>query len=193
MLFFFIPLFCLSLCVVINSWDKRKIFEVDKVAVVQPKDDKTSFWAKYRQRKIYAYHFLTLFVGISTVNGGVNNPTCGRSNYSVSQGKGASFFCRPSLPGRYVTIRSTLEGTAPLCEVEVYSARRGMLSELLLILMPDIHDHWSRYRYVTQSEVTQFCPKGLCYPCSLVLTKRIAASGKEVRDNCVLTMPVHAQ
>lgn len=50
--FFFIPLFFLSLCVVINSWDKRKIFEVDKVAVVQPKDDKTSLWAKYRHRKI---------------------------------------------------------------------------------------------------------------------------------------------
>lgn len=85
---------------------------------------------------------MTLFVGKSTVNGGVNNPTCGRSNYSVPQGKGASFFCRPSLPGRYVTIRSTLEGTEPLtlCEVEVYSARRGMLTELLLILKPHIHD-----------------------------------------------------
>lgn len=86
---------------------------------------------------------MTLFVGKSTVNGGVNNPTCGRSNYSVPQGKGASFFCHPSLPGRYVTIRSTLEGTEPLtlCEVEVYSARRGMLTELLLILKPHIHDH----------------------------------------------------
>lgn len=86
---------------------------------------------------------MTLFVGKSTVNGGVNNPTCGRSNYSVPQGKGASFFCHPSLPGRYVTITSTLEGTEPLtlCEVEVYSARRGMLTELLLILKPHIHDH----------------------------------------------------
>ncbi|CAH3013986.1 unnamed protein product, partial [Porites evermanni] len=78
-------------------------------------------------------------VGTSTVNGGVNNPTCGRSNYSVPQGKGASFFCRPSLPGRYVTIRSTLEGTHPLtlCEVEVYSARRACQIQALGVTSRD--------------------------------------------------------
>ena len=57
----------------------------------------------------------------------------GAGNYSVAEGQGASFFCRPSLYGRYVTVRNTLvtgQQNVPLtlCEVGVYSARRGMLS-----------------------------------------------------------------
>ena len=54
------------------------------------------------------------------------NPRCG-GDYSVPQGEGASFFCRPSMYGRYVTIRIIKDGVFPLtlCEVEVYSARRG--------------------------------------------------------------------
>jgi len=57
----------------------------------------------------------------------VANPKCGAGGYSVPQGQGASFFCRPSLNGKYVTIRNTLKGPVPLtlCEVEVYSARRA--------------------------------------------------------------------
>ena len=66
--------------------------------------------------------------GSSSSNGGVINPMCGAGAYSVAEGQGASFFCRPSLYGRYVTIRSTLNDPLTLCEVEVYSARRGMLS-----------------------------------------------------------------
>jgi len=56
---------------------------------------------------------------------------CGAGGYSVAEGQGASFFCHPSLYGRYVTIRNTLitaqqNVDLALCEVEVYSARRGM-------------------------------------------------------------------
>ena len=64
--------------------------------------------------------------GPASNDGGVTNPICG-GGFSVSQGEGASFFCRPSLFGQYVTIRSTKGGSVALtlCEVEVYSARRG--------------------------------------------------------------------
>ena len=57
---------------------------------------------------------------------GITNPICG-GGFSVPQGQGASFFCRPSLFGQYVTIRSTRSDNEELtlCEVEVYSARRG--------------------------------------------------------------------
>ena len=73
--------------------------------------------------------------GSSSSNGGVTNPMCGAGGYSVPQGQGASFFCRPSLYGRYVTIRSTLSNALALCEVEVYSARRGMLSSTMTDLL----------------------------------------------------------
>ncbi|XP_073227861.1 uncharacterized protein [Porites lutea] len=65
-------------------------------------------------------------VGVNSSNGGITNPKCG-DGYSVPQGQGASFFCRPSLYGRYVTIRRHDERTEPLnfCEVEVYSTRRA--------------------------------------------------------------------
>ena len=58
-------------------------------------------------------------------HGGVTNSECG-SGYSVPGGQGLSFFCRPPLYGRYVTIRN-LQMNVPLtlCEVEVYSERRG--------------------------------------------------------------------
>ena len=76
--------------------------------------------------------------GSSSSNGGVTNPLCGAGGYSVSQGQGASFFCRPSLYGRYVTIRSTLNDPLTLCEVEVYTARRGMLSSTVTDLLRPI-------------------------------------------------------
>ena len=65
-------------------------------------------------------------LGVNSSNGGIANPKCG-DGYSVPQNQGASFFCRPSLYGRYVTIRRHDERTIALnfCEVEVYSARRG--------------------------------------------------------------------
>jgi len=57
----------------------------------------------------------------------VNNPTCGSGSRSVPGGEGKSFFCRPPLYGRYVTIRSLLRNEPlTLCEVEVYSERRGI-------------------------------------------------------------------
>ena len=65
---------------------------------------------------------------------------CGAGGYSVAGGQGASFFCRPSLYGRYVTIRNTLitaqqNVALQLCEDEVYSARRGMLSLTVTFLL----------------------------------------------------------
>ena len=56
------------------------------------------------------------------------NPKCGDTyTYSLPVGKGTSFFCHPSLKGRYVIIRILKANTTlNLCEVEVYSERRGM-------------------------------------------------------------------
>ena len=69
-------------------------------------------------------------LGSISDRGGVTNPVCG-SGYSIQKGKGLSFFCRPSLYGRYVTIRSLTMNTAlTVCEVEVYSERRGKLHNL---------------------------------------------------------------
>ncbi|KAL9950681.1 hypothetical protein ACROYT_G043216 [Oculina patagonica] len=63
--------------------------------------------------------------GAISSGGGVVNPKCGGS-YSVPVGKGASFFCHPSLKGRYATIRNLKNDVSfTLCEVEVYSERRA--------------------------------------------------------------------
>jgi len=71
----------------------------------------------------------TSLLGSNPNNGGVTNPRCnGHSGYSVPRGEGKSFFCRPPLYGRYVTIRSLKEDAITLCEVEVYSERRGMIN-----------------------------------------------------------------
>ena len=54
---------------------------------------------------------------------------CGRAaSHTVPPGVGLSFFCRPSLKGRYVTIWDVRRGPSGfnLCEVEVYSEQRGM-------------------------------------------------------------------
>ena len=68
----------------------------------------------------------TFLLGSVTNDGGVTNPKCGSGQYSVPRGEGKSFFCRPPLYGRYVTIRSLRNDALTLCEVEVYSERRGM-------------------------------------------------------------------
>ena len=77
-------------------------------------------------KKVYTANLYMYILGVNSSNGGITNPKCG-DGYSVLQGQGASFFCRPSLYGRYVTIRRHDERTVALnfCEVEVYSARRG--------------------------------------------------------------------
>ena len=77
-------------------------------------------------KKFYIANLLIYILGVNSSNGGITNPKSG-DGYSVPQSKGASFFCRPSLYGRYVTIRRHDERTLALilCEVEVYSARRG--------------------------------------------------------------------
>ena len=68
--------------------------------------------------------------GSISSNGGVTNPQCG-GTYSIPNGEGASFFCRPSMYGQYVTIINTANENnvaLTLCEVEVYSERRGKIS-----------------------------------------------------------------
>ena len=80
-----------------------------------------------KEEHLYMYTTGNSLLGTLSDHGGVTNPECG-SGYSVPQGKGLSFFCRPSLYGRYVTIRSLrMNDTLTLCEVEVYSERRGTL------------------------------------------------------------------
>ena len=65
----------------------------------------------------------------------MTNPRCGGS-HSVPVSKGASFFCHPSLKGRYVTIRNLKNDVVlTLCEVEVYAERRGMMSILYYMYM----------------------------------------------------------
>ena len=77
-------------------------------------------------KKVFTANLCIYILGVNSSNGGITNPKCG-DGYSVLEGEGASFFCRPSLYGRYVTIRRHDERTIALnfCEVEVYSARRG--------------------------------------------------------------------
>lgn len=71
---------------------------------------------------------LPYLVGSISIGGGLTNPQCGHTAYySIPEGKGASFFCRPSLYGKYVTVNSLLNAPLTLCEVEVYSTRRGMI------------------------------------------------------------------
>ena len=56
------------------------------------------------------------------------NDKCGDTyTYQFPAGEGRAFFCRPSLKGRFVIIR-LIDKDKPLtlCEVEVYSERRGI-------------------------------------------------------------------
>ena len=77
----------------------------------------------------FSFTILSTFLLGSNTNSTVNPRCGGHSGYSVPRGKGKSFFCRPPLYGRYVTIRSLMHGDAlTLCEVEVYSERRGMIN-----------------------------------------------------------------
>ena len=78
-------------------------------------------------KKVYTANLYMYILGVNSSNGGITNPKCGDGYNSVPGGQGASFFCRPSLYGRYVTIRRHDERTDSFnfCEVEVYSARRG--------------------------------------------------------------------
>ena len=63
------------------------------------------------------------------------NPKCGDTyTYQFPVGKGRSFFCHPSLKGRYVIIRFVdKDKQLTLCEVEVYSERRGMMQDIYII------------------------------------------------------------
>ncbi|XP_078353365.1 receptor-type tyrosine-protein phosphatase S-like isoform X3 [Oculina patagonica] len=75
-------------------------------------------------------------VGSTNTSGGVTNPQCG-GNYGVPGGKGLSFFCRPPLYGRYVTIRSLLNDFLTICEVEVYSEKRACPIQALGVASSD--------------------------------------------------------
>ncbi|KAL9950719.1 hypothetical protein ACROYT_G043265 [Oculina patagonica] len=74
--------------------------------------------------------------GSTNTSGGVTNPQCG-GNYGVPGGKGLSFFCRPPLYGRYVTIRSLLNDFLTICEVEVYSEKRACPIQALGVASSD--------------------------------------------------------
>jgi len=79
----------------------------------------------------FSFTLLSTFLLGPTTNS-MANPLCNdHSGYSVPKGKGKSFFCRPPLYGRYVTIRSLLTESLTLCEVEVYSERRGMINYIV--------------------------------------------------------------
>ena len=62
------------------------------------------------------------------------NPNCGDTyTYQFPVGEGRSFFCHPSLRGKYVIIRFVdKDKPLTLCEVEVYSERRGMMHEIYI-------------------------------------------------------------
>ncbi|KAL9950685.1 hypothetical protein ACROYT_G043224 [Oculina patagonica] len=73
--------------------------------------------------------FKNFDIRVGTESSGTSqaNPKCGDTyTYSLPVGKGTSFFCHPTLKGRYVIIR-ILKSNTPLtlCEVEVYSERRA--------------------------------------------------------------------
>ena len=87
---------------------------------------------KTKQESI-SVHVLSINSLSGTISdyGGVTNPECG-SGDSVPQGEGLSFFCHPSLYGRYVTIRSLqMNDALTVCEVEVYSERRGTCTSVV--------------------------------------------------------------
>ena len=62
------------------------------------------------------------------------NHKCGDTyTYQFPAGEGKSFFCHPSLKGRYVIIRFVdKDKPLTLCEVEVYSERRGMMQVIYI-------------------------------------------------------------
>ena len=77
---------------------------------------------------IYYYGILSGTVS-SITDTSMTSPKCGRAaTHNLPKGVGLSFFCHPSLKGRYVTIRDVRPGESGfnLCEVEVYSEQRGM-------------------------------------------------------------------
>ena len=76
------------------------------------------------------YYYGILSGTVSSINDtSMSSPKCGRAvTHNLPPGEGLSFFCHPSLKGRYVTIRDVRPGESGfnLCEVEVYSEQRGM-------------------------------------------------------------------
>ncbi|RMX56301.1 hypothetical protein pdam_00021644 [Pocillopora damicornis] len=115
----------------LNPWwrvDLGKIEPVSEIYLVNQENQ----WS-YRQNNF------EIRVGTVSNNGGITNPRCGNKSYSLPRGKGVSFFCRPVLLGRYVTIRSLridLENFT-LCEVEVYSERRACQMQAIGVASTD--------------------------------------------------------
>ena len=101
--------------------------DISSYAATRAKNRSSKF--DLRLIDVFSFSFVFLFfLGSIPDSEGITNPKCG-SNYNVVRGQAASFFCRPSLYGRYLTIRitKTIVEALMLCEVEVYSARRGMV------------------------------------------------------------------
>ncbi|CAH3169050.1 unnamed protein product, partial [Pocillopora meandrina] len=70
----------------------------------------------------------------------MTSPKCGRAaTHNLPKGVGLSFFCHPSLKGRYVTIRDVRPGRSGfnLCEVEVYSEQRACHSQAIGVTSSD--------------------------------------------------------
>ena len=88
----------------------------------------------------YNYYYGILSGTVSSITD-ISMPSskCGQAaTHNLPKGVGLSFFCRPSLKGRYVTIRDVRRGSYPagfvLCELEVYSEQRGMAYLDILII-----------------------------------------------------------
>ena len=110
-------------------------------------------------KKVYTANLYMYILGVNSSNGGITNPKCG-DGYSVPGGQGASFFCRPSLYGRYVTIRRHDDRTVSFnfCEVEVYSARRGtepsaisVSSSFFFLILKRQRNYWRIFVYIFAS------------------------------------------
>ena len=83
------------------------------------------FWAINYESKDLWIHF-ALLTGDSIADGGSSNHLCG-SQLAVPEGRGETFFCSPSVVGRFVYVRIPgLGKILTLCEVEVYSGGKNM-------------------------------------------------------------------
>ena len=80
--------------------------------------------------KVIDYYGILSGTVSSITDTSMTSPRCGQAaTHYLPEAVGLSFFCRPSLKGRYVTIRDLRGGGQTgfnLCEVEVYSEQRGI-------------------------------------------------------------------
>ncbi|PFX14396.1 Receptor-type tyrosine-protein phosphatase delta [Stylophora pistillata] len=117
-----------------NPWWRVDLGQVEPVSEIYVVNQENFPWFQ-RQNNF------EIRVGTLSDNGGTTNPRCGdKKGYSLPQGKGVSFYCRPVKFGRYVTLRSLKTGSDAftLCEVEVYSERRACRMQAIGVASNDI-------------------------------------------------------